>query len=118
MTGLELSPTTSWGVGNVMEFYINFGVGGLIAGFLLMGWAVRTLDRKAAAAEIRGDLGRAILFFLPGAALIQPGTSMVEQAGGAAAALIAAYGWKWAWTQWAGPRHASRMLAKDARKSL
>ena len=118
MTGLELSPTTSWGVGNVMEFYVNFGVGGLIAGFLLMGWAVRTLDRKAAAAEIRGDLGRAILFFLPGAALIQPNGSMVEQAGGAAAALIAAYGWKWAWTQWAGPRHISRMLAKDARKSL
>jgi hypothetical protein len=118
MAGLELSTTTAWGVGNVMEFYINFGVGGLIAGFLLMGWALRTLDYKAAAAEIRGDLGRAILFFLPGAALIQPGNSMVELTGGAAAALIAAYGWKWAWTEWAGPRPATRMLAKDARKSL
>jgi hypothetical protein len=118
MTGLELSTTTAWGVGNVMEFYINFGVGGLIAGFLLMGWALRTLDYKAAAAEIRGDLGRAILFFLPGAALIQPGNSMVELTGGAAAALIAAHGWKWAWTEWAGPRPATRMLAKDARKSL
>jgi hypothetical protein len=118
MTGLELSTETAWGVGNVMEFYINFGVGGLIAGFLLMGWALRTLDYKAAAAEIRGDLRRAILFFLPGAALIQPGNSMVELTGGAAAALIAAYGWRWAWTEWAGPRPATRMLAKDARKSL
>jgi hypothetical protein len=115
MTGLELDPTTSWGIGNVMEFYINFGIGGLIVGFLLLGWALRTLDRKAAAAEIRGDLGRAILFFLPGAALIQPGGSMVELTGGTAAALIAAYGWKWAWTEW--QRYATGTLVKDARKS-
>ena len=104
MTGLQLSSTTSWGVGNVMEFHVNFGVLGLIGGFVLLGWSLGTLDHKAAAAEIRGDLGRTILFFLPGAALIQPGNSMVELTGGAAAALIAAYGWKWAWAQRAGRR--------------
>ena len=104
MTGLELSETTSWGVGSVMEFYINFGIPGLVAGFLLLGWLLGTLDRKAATAEICGDLGRVILFFLPGAALIEPLGSMVELAGGAGAALIAAYGWKWAWMQWAGQR--------------
>jgi hypothetical protein len=104
MTGLALSPTTSWGVGQVMELYINFGIPGLVAGFLLLGWLLGTLDRKAAAAEIRGDLGRVILFFLPGAALIEPLGSMVELAGGAGASLIAAYGWRWGWMQWAGQR--------------
>src|ERR1700730_10969249 len=109
MTGLVLSETTSWGVGQVMEFYINFGIFGLVAGFLLLGWCLGTLDRKAAAAEIRGDLGQVILFFLPGVALIEPIGSMVELTGGAAAALIAAYGWKWAWRQWAGePLYAIR----------
>lgn len=119
MTGLELSPTTAFGVGQVMEFYINFGIFGLVAGFLLLGWSLGTLDRKAAAAEIRGDLGRAILFFLPGAALIQPLGSLVELTGGTAAALMAAYGWKWAWTQWAGQRlYATSTPVNGARKSL
>jgi hypothetical protein len=116
MTGLDLSPTTSWGVGQVMEFYINFGIFGLIGGFLLLGWGLGTLDRKAAAAEIRGDLGQAIVFFLPGAALVQPLGSMVELAGGAGAGLVAAYGWKWAWAQWAGQRLYAPV--SDTRKSL
>src|SRR4030095_1799785 len=30
MTGLTMSDTTSFGVGNVMEFYVNFGVPGVI----------------------------------------------------------------------------------------
>jgi hypothetical protein len=55
------------------------------------------LDRKAAAAERRGELGKVILFFLPAVALIQPNGSMIEMASGAAAAIIAAYGWNWAW---------------------
>jgi hypothetical protein len=118
MTGLELSPTTAWGVGQVMEFYINFGMFGLVAGFVLLGWSLGTFDRKAAAAEIRGDLGRAIIFFLPGAALVQPLGSMVELTGGTAAALIAAYGWKWAWTQWADERlYGTSTPVNGARKS-
>jgi hypothetical protein len=119
MTGLELSPTTSFGVGQVMEFYINFGMYGLVFGFLLLGWCLGSLDRKAAAAEIRGDLGQAIIFFLPGAALIQPTGSMVELTGGVGAALVAGYCWRWAWAQWAGRRlYATRTPVNDARKSL
>jgi hypothetical protein len=118
MTGLPLSTTTSWGVGNVMEFHINFGIPGLIAGFFALGWLLGSLDRKAAAAESRGDLGKTILFFLPAVALIQPNGSMVEMFGGAAAAVVAAFGWKWAW-DWCGGRvHAPKMPGKIARKPL
>jgi hypothetical protein len=100
MTGLELSPTTSFGVGNVMEFQINFGLEGVVGGFLLLGWLIGMLDRKAATAERRGELGKVILFFVPAVALIQPNGSMVEMASGAAAAVVAAHGWKWAWGHW------------------
>ena len=97
MTGLTLSETTSFGVGNVMEFQINFGVPGLVVGFLVLGGAIGFLDRRAAIAEATGDLGRVFLYFLPAVALIQPNGSLVELTGGAAAALVAAFAWKWGW---------------------
>jgi putative effector of murein hydrolase LrgA (UPF0299 family) len=92
------------GVGNVMEFYINFGIPGLIIGFLALGWLLGALDRKAAIAEARGDLSKAILFFVPAVALIQPNGSLVELAGGFAAALAAASGWSAAWRMWLGAK--------------
>jgi hypothetical protein len=108
MTGIHFSPTTSIGVGNVMEFQINFGIPGVVIGFFVLGWLIGTLDLKAAAAEARGDMGGTLLFFLPCVALIQPNGSIVELTGGAAAALVAAYGWKWAWKQWVANRNNSR----------
>jgi hypothetical protein len=102
MTGLLLSENTSFGVGNVMEFQINFGMPGVVVGFVLLGWLLGTLDRKAALAERSGDLGPLLLFFLPAAALIRPNGSLVEMASGPAAGLVAAYGWQWAWNLWSG----------------
>ena len=97
MTGLHLDEDTSWGVGNVMEFQINFGTPGVVIGFLILGFLIGWLDYQAALADYRGDLGNLIMFFLPGLALIQPNGSIVEVSGGAAAAAVAAYLWKWAW---------------------
>jgi hypothetical protein len=97
MTGLRLSPTTSFGVGNVMEFQINFGIPGVVGGFFVLGWLIGTLDLRAAVAEGRGDLGRVILFFLPCVALIQPNGSLVELFSGSAAALVGAFVWNLAW---------------------
>jgi membrane protein implicated in regulation of membrane protease activity len=108
MTGLQLNKNTSFGVGNVMEFQINFGLPGVVAGFLGLGLLIGFLDLKAAAAERRGDLGEVFLFFLPAVALIQPNGSMVELAGGSAAALVGAVAWRWAWSQWLGARLRTR----------
>ena len=99
MTGLHLSTTTSWGVGNVMEAQINFGTTGVIVSFLLFGFFLGKLDRAAALAERRADYGRLILYFLPAIAAIQPNGSIVEVTSGTAAAFIAAFGWRWAWQQ-------------------
>jgi hypothetical protein len=100
MTGLNLNKNTSWGVGQVMEFQINFGMYGVIFGFLALGGLIGWIDARAAAAENEGNLQRTILYFLPGVALLQPIGSMVELSGSAAAALVAAFGWRWAWRRW------------------
>jgi hypothetical protein len=97
MTGLRLSSKSSFGVGNVMEFQINFGIPGVIIGFFGLGWLIGKLDLKAAVAEARGDLGGAIFFFLPCVALIQPNGSLVDLFSGSAAALVGAFGWNLLW---------------------
>jgi hypothetical protein len=117
MTGLTLAAGTSFGVGNVMEFQINFGIPGLVIGFVLLGWALGWLDRKAAAANISGNLGDVFLFFLPAIALIQPNGSIVELMSGAAAAIAAGYGWRWAWNRWPKPV-AARRVAVAPRNEL
>ena len=114
MTGLTLSVTTSFGVGNVMEFYINFGIVGIVVGFLILGWALGRFDHRSALAEARGDYATAILFFLPAVALIQPLGSMVELAGSASSAWIAGYFWKWAWARWQERKLASSSRAAEA----
>ncbi len=98
MTGLHFNSQTSIGVGNVMELQVNFGYPGIVVGFFVLGWAIGKLDLKAAMAERRGDLGGAILFFLPCVAMMQPGGSIVEITGGPAAALVAAYLWSRLWS--------------------
>lgn len=116
MTGLVLSENTSFGVGNVMEFYINFGVAGLVVGFLALGWAIGILDRKAATAEALGDFERIPIYFLTAVALIQPNGSMVELASGGAAAVAASYGWTWAWKQWSARRRRTRVAMAAIRR--
>ncbi|MCL4768140.1 MAG: hypothetical protein KJZ80_18115 [Hyphomicrobiaceae bacterium] len=115
MTGLELSETTSWGVGTIMESYINFGWPGLVLGMFFLGWLIGKLDRKAALAEARGQLDRTILFYLPGVALIQTIGSMVELASGSVAALVAAYGWRWAWGEFLRNRAARAAVSRVRR---
>lgn len=97
MTGLRLSSNTSFGVGNVMEFQINFGITGVVVGFLVLGWLIGMLDLKAAIAEQRGQLGTVIFLFLPCVALIQPNGSLVELFSGSAAALVGAFVWNFIW---------------------
>jgi hypothetical protein len=118
MTGLHLSKTTSFGVGNVMEFDINFGITGVIIGFLLLGCVLRKLDLNASATYERGELGSTLLYFLPAVALIQPNGSMVEMIGGATSAWVAANGWRWAWMRWPKPVAYRSLRAAQVARSV
>jgi NhaP-type Na+/H+ or K+/H+ antiporter len=83
-----------------MEFNINFGISGVIVGFLLLGLVLGKLDRSAAENDIAGNLGQTFIPFLTAIALIQPNGSIVEMMSGAAAALVAGLAWRWAWVRW------------------
>jgi len=89
-TGIQYAVGTSVGIGQVMEFYVNFGTLGVIIGFVVMGVLVTLLDQFAADRLALGDLHGFVLFFLPGIALLQVGGQLVEVTTSAAASVLVA----------------------------
>jgi hypothetical protein len=89
-TGIDFASGTSVGVGQVMEFYLNFGTPGVIIGFIIMGVLVTAFDWQAAERLARNDLHGFVLWFLPGIAFLQVGGQLVEITASAAASLIVA----------------------------
>ena len=89
-TGIEFAEDTSVGLGQVLEFYINFGTAGVIVGFLMMGATLTILDAQAGRALVTGDWRAFTLWYLPGLAFLQVGGSLVEITSSAAAATAAA----------------------------
>jgi hypothetical protein len=89
-TGIDFAEGTSVGVGQVMEFYLNFGTPGVVIGFIIMGVFVTAFDWQAAERLARNDLHGFVLWFLPGIALLQVGGQLVEITASAAASLIVA----------------------------
>lgn len=78
-TGIEFdSSTTSIGIGQVMEFYVNFGVTGVVIGFAIFGLVITVIDSLAAERLVAGDLHGFVLWYLPGLAFLQVGGSLVE----------------------------------------
>lgn len=90
-TGIDFAPDTSVGVGQVLEFYLNFGTSGVVIGFIIMGVVITALDWQAAERLARSDLRGFVLYFLPGVALLQVGGQLVELTASAAASLIVAF---------------------------
>lgn len=87
-TGLRFDSGTSIGIGNVMEFYVNFGTWGVIIGFAILGLLFAWLDTKATLAVSRGNWTGFLRWFLPGVAMILPGGSLVELTASVAGAMI------------------------------
>lgn len=96
-TSLILNEATSFGVGNVMEAYINFGLVGVLLFFILFGYGLAWLDFTAFMAERAGNIRLLLSAFLPAIALIQPNGSFVELTAGALSAWLAGRFWFWVW---------------------
>ena len=77
-TGRTFAAATSVGVGQLLEFYINFGSIGVFIGFLIFGAIVQSFDVIAGRKLITNDWVGFIVWFMPGLGLIQPGGSLVE----------------------------------------
>jgi hypothetical protein len=91
-TGFTYSQGTSVGLGQVMEFYVNFGTEGVLFGFALLGAIVTTLDMMASERLNNGDLHGFVLWYLPGLAFLQVGGQLVEVTVSAVASIIVALG--------------------------
>ena len=87
-TRLKFDRSTSVGIGQVAEFYINFGTPGVVAGFLIMGLLIRILDTMAAFRLYAGDWQGFMSWFLPSMSLLNVGGSFVEVLGTAAASIV------------------------------
>ncbi len=89
-TGIRFSEGTSVGIGQVLEWYINFGSTGVFFGFLGWGLVLTAIDRRAARCRNAGEWASFACWFLPGVAMLQVGGSLVEVTSSAAAAALVA----------------------------
>ena len=89
-TGMTFEENTSVGMGQVFEFYINFGTAGIVMGFLVFGTAIAVVDSVARSRLVVGNWPGFVLWYVPGTALLQAGGSLVEISSSAAAAAVAA----------------------------
>ena len=89
-TGLRFDEDTSVGIGQVMEFYINFGTGGVIFGFLIMGVILTMIDLNAGRRLLQDDWQKFALWYLTGISFLQVGGSLAEVTSSAAASVVVA----------------------------
>jgi hypothetical protein len=88
-TGIGFAVGTSVGIGQVMEFYINFGTAGVVIGFLILGTVLTMIDTWAGMRIWAGDWLQFAAWYLTGLAMIQAGGSLVEVVSSAGAAMLA-----------------------------
>jgi hypothetical protein len=91
LTGIKVAQGTSFGAGQVLEFYANFGTLGVIGGFLLYGLLFGWMDLRIIESLRQGDQGRFLFRFLICVALLQPGSNLLEIFVGSAASAITGY---------------------------
>ncbi len=77
-TGMVFGPDTSVGIGQIMEFYVNFGSPGVWIGMALIGAVIVLIDERAAMALALGDVPTCARWFVPGLSLLQVGGSLVD----------------------------------------
>jgi hypothetical protein len=77
-TGIRFAAGTSVGAGQVLEFYVNFGVPGVVFGFLGLGFVLMRLDQGIMRALAADDTKGLLLRAMPGLTLLQPGGNLLE----------------------------------------
>jgi hypothetical protein len=90
-TGTPLAEGTSFGAGQVLEFYVNFGIPGVLIGFLGLGYLLMRLDQGIMRSLAEDDMRALLLRAMPGLMLLQPQGNLLEILVGFVAAYVAAY---------------------------
>ena len=89
-TGQTFAEGTSVGVGQILEFFINFGWTGVFWCYVVLGAVCRRLDMHAALALRASDFKRFLLYFMPAMGLLQAGGLLAEVVASATAAFFSA----------------------------
>jgi hypothetical protein len=76
--GITFAEGTSVGTGQVLEFYMNFGMAGGLIGFAGFGFILMRLDRAMSHALAVGDIDGALKSGLLGLSLLMPLGSLAE----------------------------------------
>jgi hypothetical protein len=90
-TGLDFAKDTSVGIGNVLEYYANFGTYGFAMGAFALGLALRFADRKAAVLLSEAKLFSWLTWYLMGYSLTNAGGQFSEAIGQIAAVWVAIF---------------------------
>jgi hypothetical protein len=89
-TEIEFPEGTSVGTGQVLEFYMNFGMAGVLVGFAILGFVLMRLDQGVMRALVIGNMHGVMQLALPGLALLQPMGSLLEMIVSAVSAIVLA----------------------------
>lgn len=81
---------TSVGIGQVMEFFINFGWIGVVIGFMILGIMIGLFDSWAAERLWQGDWPQFAAWYVAGIGFIQAGGSLIEVVSTVGAGLVCA----------------------------
>lgn len=87
-TGLRLDEDSSFGAGQPLEFYLNFGWTGVVIGFMVLGALLAWLDRYVTVALKSRNAALLVAVGLPGLALVNPGGNLMEIVVAAIAAAV------------------------------
>jgi len=87
-TGLQFAEGTSVGIGQVMEWYVNFGRAGVVIWFLFLGVLLTVADTVAGVKLRNGDWLSFTVWYVPSLALLNIGGSLVEVSGMAGASIV------------------------------
>lgn len=91
-TGLTFSKSTSVGMPQVMEFYINFAVYSVVIGFFIVGIIFSYFDYKSFTYLHNRQFDKIVYYFLPALAFMRVETPFLENISGAVAGIGIAYG--------------------------
>jgi hypothetical protein len=87
-TGVNFAAGTSVGIGQILEFYVNFGTMGVILGFAVFGTVVRIVDITSGHKLKQGNWRGFSTWFLPGIGMLQPGGALAEISASVASSII------------------------------
>jgi hypothetical protein len=91
VTGLDLDESTSFGAGQILEFYVNFGTFGVIIGMFGLGALLRRLDQGIIRALNELDARTLLVSAMPGFVLLQPTGNLLEIIVSVVAAIVVGF---------------------------